>query len=125
MTTARETITAALQSHAYTSYDYGYHCICGHTERDLAGMVGHIADKILAATTLPAFTQFQIEWQVRDTKTGRIDDADGHGGAFAFTSRAEAEQMIHDWPEDDLELVCREAGTTDWHTPTQAERVAA
>lgn len=119
MTTARETIAAALLEHSYTSYDYGYHCICGHTEAHQAGLVGHIADKILAASTLPAFTGFQVEWQVRDTKTGHVDAADGPNGAFAFTTREEAEQMIRDWPEDDLELVCREIGTTEWHRPVK------
>lgn len=120
MMTARDTIVDALVSHSYTDYDYGYHCICGHTEATQAGMVGHIADKILAATTLPTFTRFQIEWQVRDTKTGHIDE--DHS---AYASREDAEQMIRDRSEDHLEPVCRETGTTDWHAPTQAEGVAA
>lgn len=121
MTSARDTIVATMLAHAYTSYDYGYHCICGHTERTLEGMVGHIADKVLADVTLPAFTEFQIEWQVRDTKTGHVDDGGGYGddGAFAFKSREAAEQVIRDWPEGDLEVVCREKGATEWHRPVK------
>lgn len=119
MTTTRDAIAAALIAHSYNGDDdYGYHCICGHATPSQAGLVEHIADMILAACTLPAFTGFQIEWQVRDTKTGHVE-SDSPSGAFALTSRDEAEQMIRDWPNGDLEVVCRETGTTDWHRPAK------
>lgn len=123
MRTTRDTIADALIAHSYNGDDdYGYHCICGHATTSQAGLVEHIADMILAACALPAFTQFQIEWQVRDTKTGFVADDDG---AFVFRSRAAAEQTIGNWREGRAELVCRETGATDWHTPTKAEGAAA
>lgn len=120
MTTTRDTIADALIAHSYTDYDYGYHCICGRAAGTQAGMIRHIADKVLSASTLPAFTEFGIEWQVRDTLTGKVLPLDD-----GVVSRDEAEQMVRDWPEGDLELVCRETGATDWHTPSQAAGVPA
>ena len=120
MTTPRDTIAAALIAHSYNGDDdYGYHCICGHATTSQAGLVEHIADEILAASTVPAFTTFQIQWHVRDTATKKVVAGD------AAASRADAEQMLRVWPEGDLELVCRETGATDWHTPTTAEGAAA